>query len=88
MTEEQYDKFKSDNKVSTLSAWTGDYVQDLMEEVFYEGYCAGYESAIRRLRITGPSSLGCNFKKFFDENMPTIHAHLNAIREIEAEEKE
>ena len=49
MTEEQYDKFKSDNKVSTLSAWTGDYVQDLMEEVFYEGYCAGYESAIRRL---------------------------------------
>ena len=80
MTEEQYNQFKMNNKVSSLNANSGDRIQDLMEEIYYEGFYEGYEHAIRKLQMTGPTIFGCNFKEYFGKYMPTIHARLDAIR--------
>ena len=86
MTEEQYNLFKMNNSVSSLTSNSGDRVQDLMEEIYYEGFKEGYGYAVSWLELFGPSMFGCNLKKYFDKHMPTIHARLDAIREIEEAE--
>ena len=57
MTEEQYDKFKSDNKVSTLSAWTGDYVQDLRGHLLLADLSVALQHVVHSFGIHLSSSL-------------------------------
>lgn len=87
MTKEQYNQFKMNNSVSSLNSNSGDKVQDLMKEVYYEGFCEGYEYAIGRLQLIGPSIFGCRFDDYFGKYMPKIRARLDAIRELEETEK-
>lgn len=79
LSEEEFDLIVRETKVSSLSVNHEDPLRDLMEEIYWEGYCDGYRHAIGILQRTGPSIFGSNADTFFKRNMSKIHKRVEAI---------
>lgn len=85
MTLEEVERIIRDTKVSSLTANSGDLIRNMLEEIYYEGYCDGYTHVQRIVAMHYPRIFGCSNKEFFDENMDKIHRRLNAILDFEKE---
>lgn len=79
MTEEELSNIIANNKVSSLCSFSGNPLIDLLKEIYYEGYCEGYNHAIGILQNTGPRIFGCQMDEFIKNNMEKINNRMAAI---------
>ena len=88
MNKEEFEKIVKETKVTGATINTGDPLQDLMSEVYWEGYKDGRQSAINLIQLVGPSLLSTRMREFLDGNMDRIHRRVDAIREHQKEKNE
>ncbi len=85
MTKEELEKIVNDNKVSSLCSFSGDPLTDLLKEIYFEGYCEGYNHAAGLLQNLGPRIFGCRMDDFLEKNKNRIRERMSAIIKYNAE---
>ncbi len=88
MTREEYAQIVRANRFSSLTVNSGDPLRDTLEEIYWEGYKAGYCRAINDLQMLGPRIFNTGIKSFFQQNIDKIKCQLEAMRQIDDYEKE
>jgi hypothetical protein len=88
MTREEYVQLARKTRMSSLTVNTGDPHRDTLEEIYWEGYKAGYCRAIDVLQMIGPGIASSGSDSFFLHNMNKIKCRLEAVQLIEDCEKE
>ena len=81
MTKEEFETIVRNNKVSSLCFSSNDPLSDLLVEIYFEGYCDGYNHVINVARNLGPRIFGSSHRKFIEERIKSIRARLSAIEE-------
>ena len=79
MMKEEFENIVANNKVSSLCSFSGNPLIDLLKEIYYEGYCEGYNHAVGILQIDGPRIFGCRMDEFIKNNMEKINNRMAAI---------
>ena len=83
LTKAKFDKVVQETRLSSLSCNHGDPLRDLAEEIYWEGYCAGYKRAAELLQTIRPRVFGSNADAFLDANIDRIHRRVDAIAEYQ-----
>ena len=88
MTREEYAQIVRANRFSSLTVNTDDPLRNTLEEIYWEGYKAGYCRAVDVLQMIGPGISSSGSKSFFQQNIDKIKCQLEAMRQIDDYEKE
>ncbi len=81
MTKEVFDDIVRNNKVSSINSYSNDPLSDLLVEIYFEGYCDGYNHVINVARNLGPRIFGSGHREFVEKHIDNIRARLSAIEE-------
>ena len=85
LSKEEFEAIVRETRVSSLTANHGDPLRDLAEEIYWEGYCAGYNRAANLLQQLRPRIAGSNAEAFFNENIEKIHRRVKAMETLDLE---
>ena len=83
MTRQEYDQLAHKNRFSSLTVNTEDPLLNTLEEIYGEGYKAGYSRAIDVLQMITPAISSSGSESFFQHHMDKIKLRLEAMQRID-----
>ena len=83
MTRQEYDQLAHKSRFSSLTVNTEDPLRNTLEEIYWEGYKAGYSRAIDVLQMISPAISSSGSETFFQHHMDKIKLRLDAMQQID-----